>query len=942
MLTRQQFLGAVLAPEGKYCVVGISGKGAPSQRFFDTLTQVDAAVDELEAQQVNSFVAVASYNNDTDRTAANVKYLKSFFLDLDVGGGNDKKYPDQQSAVADVKRFVKELRLPRPMLVNSGNGVHVYWPLTEPLARPQWKVIATRLKMACLMAGVKIDAKVTSDAARILRAVGSNNWKNPGNPLPVSVLNLVPAVDVASFRAVLGVNDEMLESATERPINEVTKALIEQKNDVAPSSFRLILKKSAEGKGCNQILHAVQHQEEVLEPLWRAVLSTAKFCKDGERAIHIVSSKHPDYNAVQTQAKADAIQGPYSCTAYWEENPDGCEGCVHKGKITNPIALGRGELATASPEDNVIPNPKPEAAQVTYTIPEYPFPFARGAHGGIVVKKKDEDGNPDDDMIYENDFYLVQTIDDPLQGMSGLFRLHLPQDGVREFMIPLKEMISRDLFGKRIAEQGVSTIGKQVESLMAYSNMSVKKYQASSRAARSRVQFGWADNYTSFIVGDRQITATATLYSPPSSVTISLMNPYRKQGTLEEWKKLANTYNRPGMEPYMFGLFLAFGSPLAAFMSERCGIVNFFSPESGTGKTTILRMINSVFGHPDDTMLIKEDTQNSRINRVGVLQNIAATVDEITNETPEATSNFLYQFLHGRGKHRMQGSFNIERSNNITWKSIGVVTANSSLQDKLHQKKSSPDGELARLLEYQLDPITGMSKEESDELFRPLYSNYGVACVPYIRYLLLNMPSIESCLNDTQRSIDRAAQLVQRERFWSAMGTIGMGGGIFAREAKVLDISNADIKRVFDWFTADLKAKSSKTREVVPANVTAVGEFMSSHINDTLMINSGVSRTGGGPQEAPIMIPRGKLYIRIEPDTKRVYINKSIFRQFCAERQISYSSVLTILGNQKKYFGERKMRMGKGMVSTQPEIALEFAYENEELFDGNAREASRP
>ena len=85
------------------------------------------------------------------------------------------------------------------------------------------------------------------------------------------------------------------------------------------------------------------------------------------------------------------------------------------------------------------------------------------------------------------------------------------------------------------------------------------------------------------------------------------------------------------------------------------------------------------------------------------------------------------------------------------------------------------------------------------------------------------------------------------------------------------------------------------------------------------------------------MVPRGKLYIRVEPDTKRVFINKGAFRQFCSERQIAYSTVVNNLSAQKKYFGERKMRMGKGMISTPPEIALEFLYENEELFGGDAR-----
>ena len=140
---------------------------------------------------------------------------------------------------------------------------------------------------------------------------------------------------------------------------------------------------------------------------------------------------------------------------------------------------------------------------------------------GKGIWRKSESDEDEPALVYEHDLYVVKRMKDPELGEIALFRLHLPQDGVREFMIPLKEMIGKDTFGKRVAEKGISTIGKQIEGLMAYSNMSVKKYQASHRAARARLQFGWADNYTSFIVGDRQITATETRYSPPSSVTLA-------------------------------------------------------------------------------------------------------------------------------------------------------------------------------------------------------------------------------------------------------------------------------------------------------------------------------------------------------------------------------------------------------------------------------------
>ena len=120
MPTRQEFLGVVLPPEGLYCVVGIKNKIIYSQTFHRTLGEVDVAVDGLEEAGVNSFVALANFQNDRNRTAPNALRLKSLFLDLDVGADDPKKYPDQQAAIAALKQFVKDLKLPRPMVVDSG------------------------------------------------------------------------------------------------------------------------------------------------------------------------------------------------------------------------------------------------------------------------------------------------------------------------------------------------------------------------------------------------------------------------------------------------------------------------------------------------------------------------------------------------------------------------------------------------------------------------------------------------------------------------------------------------------------------------------------------------------------------------------------------------------------------------------------------------------
>jgi len=248
MLTRQEFLKLVLPPEGVYCVFALEGKRVHSQTFHNTQLEIDIAVDLLEEKGLNSFVAVGSFESARNRTAENVTHVRSFFLDLDCDPTADdaKHYPSQKEAIVGLKQLVKDLKLPRPMLVNSGRGIHAYWPLTEAVPRAAWKAVADKFKAACLLNGMKIDPAVPADAARVLRAVGSSNFKDKLNPLKVEVLTVVPPVAFEVFKTLFGVTDSsLLEPSTRRPLDDVTKSLLANK----PASFKLILQKSVAGNG---------------------------------------------------------------------------------------------------------------------------------------------------------------------------------------------------------------------------------------------------------------------------------------------------------------------------------------------------------------------------------------------------------------------------------------------------------------------------------------------------------------------------------------------------------------------------------------------------------------------------------------------------------------------------------------------------------------------
>lgn len=949
MTTRLNFLQSILPPDGVYVAVAID-EGKTRQTFHESVEDLNERLDTLRDTHVNAYFALASFNTDSSRTADNVKHLRCFYLDLDCGVDPEgKKHETQADALAALKTFVKEMQLPKPTVVNSGRGIHVYWPLTEPVARLPWKAVAEKFKAMCAMKDLKADPSVTADAARVLRAPDTLHVKDKDNPLSVHILMTGQVTPFDTFRQLLGVTEFDISAAqvAKRPMDEVTKNLIANR----PSWFKDILKKSVEGTGCNQILYAAGNQEKIDEPHWRAVLSIASHCADRDKAIHKISNQHPEYDPDVTERKAAATKGPYTCASFQKIDDTLCEGCPHAGKITSPIVLGMGRVLEASPDDSkveVVREIDGVVEKTVYEVPPYPTPYFRGMNGGVYVRKKvkDEEGKMVDTdlLVYEYDFYSMSIINDPHEGMSSLFRVHLPQDGVREFCIPCREVLTKDKFRDHLADEGViPSHNKQMDELMSYVNHYIKTYQREKKAKVARVQFGWADNFSCFVVGDREIRPSEIVYSPPSASTVRTAPKFRKRGTLEAWQEVAKFYTTPGQEVPFFALMAGFAAPLMSILEVQGGIISLYSPEGGTGKSTTLHMINSIFGHPKEAMLIADDTGNSRIHRLGVINNIAATIDEITNESPESISAAIFAMLQGRGKERMNSSSNTERLNTTKWNNISVVTGNSVISEKLYLIKKMPDGELRRVLEFPFPKPKGLAKSATDTVFRPLYENYGIAGEAYIQYLLKHFDRIRSNFLKIQRKMDEAAGLSQREQIWSDTVAGILLASLFVKDSGIIPITNERLKSFYEWCVAWLKDNKAKAAQDYVDPEETLGAFMSDHHNDTLIIN-GTPKHPGMP-EAPLKEPRGKLLIRYEPDTKELCINSAKFREFCARQQISYAHMIEGLRQLGKFQDITKKRMGKGTAISANERVLvlkniNIDFVKDAVSGNNARNAS--
>ena len=451
------FLEAVLGEDGMYCVwANRISDGRKVQKFYPTIDALIHAAHNLDNEGFDAYFALGTYDETGSRVASHVKQLKAFFLDLDCGPS--KEYANQTDALTALRTFCKQTKLPRPTLINSGRGIHVYWRLDTAVSRETWHPVAERLKGLCKRNGLHADPVVTADAARVLRIPGTRNHKGDP-PLDVTVVGEIGgAVDFAAFSALLGEDIGNFLEAPKKYVPRETDAMMQALSGSIVSKFKTIMMKTVAGKGCAQLAEIVKNQENLTEPLWRAGLSIAKFCSDGGKAIHRISERHPEYSHDVTEHKVSLIKGPYLCERFNEYRAGVCTECQHWGKIKSPISLGR-EVEEATDEDNIVvqkPLGVTDAVPIQYVIPKYPSPFFRGKSGGVFKRGEkviDEDGEVNeekskDKLVYFNDLYVVRRLKDPEMGESLVMRLHLPKDGVREFTLPLTAVGSKDEFRK--------------------------------------------------------------------------------------------------------------------------------------------------------------------------------------------------------------------------------------------------------------------------------------------------------------------------------------------------------------------------------------------------------------------------------------------------------------------------------------------------------------
>jgi hypothetical protein len=906
----KQFLEAVLPSQGNYCIFTLTD-GKPKTRFAEN-GSIENAVKFIEAFKqeppTNIYFALSSFDG-LRRKADDSIYIKSFFLDLDVGKEKNS-YATKDDAYAGLDAFITVLNLPAPVVVDSGNGLHVYWILKEAVETSVWKPYAEKFKELCHQHKLVIDPAVPADAARVLRVPFTKNYGKDGTVKDVVLIN--DELYTYDFDEIVGCFGGVTASENKEntfDLKNIRKGLTDEERqllglDKYEYSFEVIANSSINGTGCNQIKNYLENLTSSDYNLWLYNLSIAYRCVNGPELAHKLSSAYPTYDEQKTEAQLQSLEGfGTECKTFEKDFPEGCKGCSHKGTIKNPIALGK-RLRVAQPRsDDSTDTTEPEEVQVDSGYPaeyiQFPqslFPFVRAAGGGIYYQpppKTQKDGTQIQDppsVLLPYDLVPLKRLHSPYDGECMFMRLFLPKDGTRDLVLPAKLIGATDKLKEFLFSNSIVLNDTKValfkEYLMKWNNYLINL----KKAEDMRMQMGWTSNpdYGSFVIGKREITPKGEFDCPVGPTTRNIAKHLVEEGSYDEWRKASKEFNRPGLEYHALGLLAGFGSPLIK-LGNVGGLVISFCGDKGAGKTGALQAGLSVFGNPKPLTIQTAEgaTSNGLYQRASSLGNILMAVDETSNMDGKVLSNAVFRLpMNESGKIRLQTSYNNERVTSEGSQLLVIFTTNQSNIQKLYETgKHDPGGELRRMVEFDIFKHTGkFSDSQGKELFNPFTEHYGFAGPDFIRAIYnLGLPYVKQRLSYWHSRFQKDFVDDTAYTYWSAGLATCFAGGEIAVMNNIMDI---DIERIYGFILEDLHAKHKLLTANKITYEDIVSEYVLTNITSLLAVNG---------DKVSVEPRTGVIAARCEIDTSRVFLMSDPFKEYLAKKKINVTQFEKVL-----------------------------------------------
>lgn len=908
----ERFLKHVLPEQGLYCLATPTDNGYV-HKVVDSIEKLSTIAKQTDNSEKDTFFAVGTlkelrvWNPDKKdwqgnqgkfeiRVHRNISNFKTLILDLDCNGTKKYEYPDQQSGLEALKSFVSASGMPIPTVVNSGRGLHVYWTLEDSISADAWYDLSVKASIVYTHFGLKVDPSRVKDRSSVLRVAGTHHYKDRDNVKTVSVIRYGQHTPVSDIESILDKSIAFYnlsvpvryESKTKN--NELLEMFAGIQSNLVPAEpidIDLVFSK------CQQMARIREIGGPVGYNMRCSAASIIKFSIDKDYSILWANDEQKEVVKHQTEMMLEGsiTDNPHTCERFEESNPGGCRGC--SANVKSPVVLGRVYKEVVQ---NIIQEPIKENLlqceesddKIKNRLPDPPFPYFKSESGINLTVSTDEDGKKNSELIYEYAVYPYEIIWDYREnGLITKARVHLPHDGEREFVVPAIALADNKALAKILANAGVIAQSNEKSLALAnYMSNYIRELQKHFKSTKNYAQLGWQEDSTRFVLPETTINTDGTTEQCGVSPKLSsITKSFRKKGTLQEWKEVIDVYSQSGYEAYAFGHLAGYGSILFDLTEYHGAIINLIG-NSGSGKSTVLKTINSIFGHPEEGMLMQHDKYLARMNRIGVYNSIPATYDEITKIPKEELSDLCYSISQGRGRHRLDQNA-AEKENNTTWKMIMTCSSNASLYDILGTNSSDSSAEAMRVFEYRMDRQNVMQAQEAQLLFSKLNDNFGHAGEIFITYVAQHRAEIKDMIIKLRTDFGTVAEVPIQERYWANIVACCLVGG---RIAKRLGLHNFDLESLFKWAVNQIKSMRTTVSEIKRDSRSLLVDFMNANISSTITVKdlSEKSNKQYVPAEGE---PRSGLVIRNEVDRGIAYIPRDVIRNWLIKGGADFTAV---------------------------------------------------
>lgn len=877
-----EFLGRVLPGEGYY-VATVINPDRRAQKSYETIDELAAAAIRIDIAGGNVYYALSSFVEAGTRKQVHVRQTKALFIDVDCGEG--KPFADQREGAKALKAFLKASGLPSPMVVNSGRGLHVYWPLTEALAPHDWQPLADALKECAKHHAFEIDWNVTADSARVLRPVGTHN---PKNGAEVVLVKDAPDNTPDSLRQLLA--DYIHRSppsrgfaAQAKPVSRITGALASGQEYEPAIAGNIVA-------GCGQVRWAIENQGDVEEPFWYALLGIAAFCEDPVGTAVAWSDQHPEYDHTRTVLKVEQwkgrVTGPTTCAKFKDLRKTGCAKCPFSGKITSPCQIGR-KLTEA--EGPAVDAPDEVAREV-------PLPpgFKRVAKGGIAQTIDDTDV-----IVVPFDLYPVSYGKDEALGYEVVrFQWKRPHKGWQELKFRQAYLAdgSRE-FPTAIADQGIVLPFKGITERFQYM---LRAYMDELRRMRTTTSLyttlGWKEDNALFVIGNKQVRTDeggqavvedAVLSSAVQRISAGM---YGVKGEHEKWRMVTRLMSAGGLKAHIFAMGVSMSAPLYQFTGLKGGVLSLYGP-TGSGKTLAQLAMQSVWGNPIELHYQSKYTQNALFTRLSFYCNLPMTIDETTMMPDKEVGDFIYGVTQGRDKSRLNAK--VEERDPRIWAAPVTLSTNRPMGGKLLAAAFETDAQMARLLELSLDSsdIFTKSTDVGRKFYNTITRNHGHVGLWVLQWLVgMGEAAATKMIADHMVAFEKKykVRFSGEERYWEIMI-------VLADLMNMVAVKNSWVEYDYTAATEYALEQAGMVRRSISAAKLDEFDLLGEYLNELRAATVIVSHIDGHalPIYDPARLPRAEVRVRFDlyrkatnakNDRGILLVDRTHFRQWMASR----------------------------------------------------------